>query len=721
MSSSVVCARARCASSFDGRRAERRATAIGRRHRRHHVSRRALRTNETKDAQKSTEELERFEEITSKASDGRASGEREEMRTFAAAVVARAGAASVVAFGNESKAEDLLGIDWGEMMKTPERSSVVEASASKGGESAIGESFAKIEMPKIDMPELKLPAFKAPTMDRFKMPEMPEMKMPEMPEMKMPEMPEMPAVTAPVARAPAPAAPELKTPVMPELKVPDVPKFETPEMPELKMPDVPKFEMPEMPEMKMPDVPKFDMPEIPEMKMPDVPKFDMPEIPEMKMPDVPKFDMPNVVVPKFDMPNVTVPKFDLPKVDAPEFDFSGATNALSSATSALSGAKSGATGAFNDATGAFDESLKGANDALSAFESGVLSGVSSSVVAGLDAVQGFLPSEFAGLIEMAKNDQDVALAIAALLILSPTLLSAFFDSLRGYNGSKRPFFVNEQLEKNSRAFLIDTRNEEDRKENGVPDLRKSARARGAAVEVPRLEERTRRLTENPRAVELRIAGERVQKLTKRGAQVYFLGPEAAALAKQVQSMGGGRKCYTVAGDFNAWRSEGLKLRRKGSYDKNVLDVVGEETSDLAKAGSTFVQTRVGTARTSIKSTVDSTGPAAKAAILVGFVALAYAVSEYEKTLAFIGFLGLQWSLYNKVTSYESPAALFEDLSQTLSPVASIAGDLASTAGASALSAGSAAMEKAQKSSTEMKIPSLADMSVPAKQETQEEE
>lgn len=443
--------------------------------------------------------------------------------------------------------------------------------------------------------------------------------------------------------------------------------------------------------------------------MPDVPKFDLPK--DIKIPDVPKFDMPNV------------PKFDIPKVDAPEFDFSGATNAFNGATSAFNGATSGATDAFNGATGAFDDSLKGANDALNAFESGVLSSASSAVVTGLDAVKGVLPSEFAGLIEMAKDDQDVALALAALLVLSPTLVGAFFDNLRGYGGSKRPFFVNEQLEKNSRAFLIDTRDAEDRKENGVPDLRKSARNRGAAVEVVTLDERTRRITQNPRAVELRIAGELVQKLTKRGAQVYFLGPEAAALAKQVQSMGGGRKCFTVAGDFNAWRSEGLKIRRKASYGKNVLDVVGEETSDLAKAGSTYVQTRVGTARTSIKSTVDSTSPAGKAAVLVGFLALAYAVSEYEKSLAFIGFLGLQWSLYNKVTSYESPAALLEDLSQALSPVASIAGELASTASASAMSAastaGSAALEKAQKSSTEMSIPSLADMSVPSAEQQED--
>ena len=621
-----------------------------------------------------------------------------------------------------ASAVDYTGVDWSEVMKTTERAPKV--SAPIGGDATSGAStFTMPDMPKIDMPKLdgfkapevdlsafKMPAaldkFEAPKMDSFKMPEMPEIKMPEMPEIKMPDAP----VATPVPVA-VPAAPVAAAPVAPPASV-------APPAAEMKMPEMPEMKMPEMPEMKMPEVPKFDMPK--DIKMPDVPKFDLPK--DIKIPDVPKFDMPNV------------PKFDIPKVDAPEFDFSGATNAFNGATSgatnafngatsAFNGATSGATDAFNGATGAFDDSLKGANDALNAFESGVLSSASSAVIAGLDAVKGVLPSEFAGLIEMAKDDQDVALALAALLVLSPTLVGAFFDNLRGYGGSKRPFFVNEQLEKNSRAFLIDTRDAEDRKENGVPDLRKSARNRGAAVEVVTLDERTRRITQNPRAVELRIAGELVQKLTKRGAQIYFLGPEAAALAKQVQSMGGGRKCFTVAGDFNAWRSEGLKIRRKASYGKNVLDVVGEETSDLAKAGSTYVQTRVGTARTSIKSTVDSTSPAGKAAVLIGFLALAYAVSEYEKSLAFIGFLGLQWSLYNKVMSYESPAALFEDLSQALSPVASIAGELASTASASAMTAastaGSAALEKAQKSSTEMSIPSLADMSVPSAEQQED--
>lgn len=612
-------------------------------------------------------------------------------------VVGAATASAMVGGDAARAASNEYGIDWEEMMKTTPRE-VSSKAVESGAGSERGGALSNLADGGVSVPE-------------FKMPEnMPEMKMPDLGKFELPSGLDK----------------------MSSFKVPDAPKFDAPKLDSFKMPEVPKMDMPKM------DMPKVNIPAPPTPPTPAAPPAPVaaPPVPEPaavapapvepveaitaaapkppSLPELPK--VPEVQVPKI---QVEVPKFE-----APDIDFSGATSALNDATASLNAGKAQFDSSINAGRDAFEGSVKGATDALDAFQSDVYTSVGSGVSSSLDAFKGVLPSEFANLVDLAKQDSDVAIAAAVALFLAPQLLGGVVGSLRGYSGTKRPAFINEQLEKNSRAFLIDTRSAEDRKADGVPDLRKGARNRGAAVEVNELDAVTRRAAANPRAVELRIAGERVQKLTKRGGQIYFMGPEAAALAKQVQSMGGGRKCFTVEGNFEAWRSVGLKIRRSGSYEKNVLDAVGEGTSDIARAGSQFVQTRVGTARTSVTSKYKSSTAAEKAAVLVGFVALAYAVTEYEKTLAFIGFMGLFWSLYNKAISYDSPQALFEDVSTALSPVTSIVGEAASVAGASAMdaassagaqaldkakSSGTQAFERAKQSSADFQVPSLADL------------
>ena len=121
------------------------------------------------------------------------------------------------------------------------------------------------------------------------------------------------------------------------------------------------------------------------------------------------------------------------------------------------------------------------------------------------------------------------------------------------------------------------------------------------------------------------------------------------------------------GHFDAWRSQGLKIRRNGSYDKNIIDRVGEDTGEFVRSGSQFVQTQIGTARTTISSKIAKANAQQKAAAVVGFLALAYAVSQYEKTLAFIGFLGIFWSIYDRVRNYESAEEFFDDAEQCSAP------------------------------------------------------
>jgi len=381
-----------------------------------------------------------------------------------------------------------------------------------------------------------------------------------------------------------------------------------------------------------------------------------------------------------------------------------------------------ARNSFNASTQAFNGSIKGAEDSFLRFENGVVGEYTQGVDNAFASFKGALPEEFAKLVDLAKDDGDVAIALGVAAVFLPVILGGVAEGVRGYAGSKRPAYVNEQLEKDSRAFLIDTRSSERRRADGVPDLRKDARDRGAAFEVDQFDPVTRAATANPRAAELRITAERVIKRTKWGGRLYFMGPDAAALAKQVTALAN-RKCFTIAGDFDAWRSQGLKIRRNGSYDKNIIDRVGEDAGDFVTSGSQYVQTQIGTARTTISSKVAKANAQQKAAAVVGFLALAYALSQYEKTLAFIGFLGIFWSIYDRVTNYESPEEFFDDAGRVLGPVTAIG----SVAGSTAMKVASAAVsaDDSESDSFEdlknMELPTLADMEMPGPADGEEEE
>ena len=381
-----------------------------------------------------------------------------------------------------------------------------------------------------------------------------------------------------------------------------------------------------------------------------------------------------------------------------------------------------AQNSFNASKQAFGGSIQGAEDALLQFENDVVGGYTQGVDSAFTSFKGALPEEFAKLVDLAKEDGDVAIALGVAAVFLPVIFGGVAEGVRGYAGSKRPAYVNAQLAKDSRAFLVDTRSSERRRADGVPDLRKDARDRGGAFEVEQFDPLTRAATANPRAAELRITAERVVKRTQWGGRLYFMGPDAAALAKEVTALAN-RKCFTISGDFDAWRSQGLKIRRNGSYDKNIIDRVGEDTGEFVRSGSQFVQTQIGTARTTISSKIAKANAQQKAAAIVGFLALAYAVSQYEKTLAFVGFLGIFWSIYDRVRNYESAEEFFDDAGTVLGPVAAIG----SAAGSTAMKVAGAATsdEESESDSLEdlkdMELPTLADMDIPEPADGEEEE
>ena len=310
-----------------------------------------------------------------------------------------------------------------------------------------------------------------------------------------------------------------------------------------------------------------------------------------------------------------------------------ASKAVGGATSAVTGAVGGATSAVTGAVG------------------GATSAVNSTVTSTVQSIEAALPPEFQDVVAKAQTDSDTAVALIGLAAALPIGLVVLGAATRGYAGDKNPFVVEEQLKKNRKAFIIDTRSEDARRNDGVPDLRGKARGKGASVEVVTLPPDERRVLSNPRAVELELAATKVKALTKNGASVYVLGPDAKDLAKAITGLGG-RRAFVVAGGFDAWRSSGLKVGSK--YAKNALEGLGEDTSEAA---SSFTQKVAG----SVKTSITSKKPTDALVPFVGLVAVVATVVNYKTALEYAGVIGIELTILAKLLSYESPWAFFEDV------------------------------------------------------------
>ena len=333
---------------------------------------------------------------------------------------------------------------------------------------------------------------------------------------------------------------------------------------------------------------------------------------------------------------------------------------------ALSGAAKVAgegAGVVGQGLGQASKAVGGATSAVTGAVGGATSAVNSTVTSTVQSIEAALPPEFKDVVAKAQTDSDTAVALIGLAAALPIGLVVLGAATRGYAGDKNPFIVEEQLKKNRKAFIIDTRSEDARRNDGVPDLRGKARGKGASVEVVTFPPDERRVLSNPRAVELELAATKVKALTKNGASVYVLGPDAKDLAKAITGLGG-RRAFVVAGGFDAWRSSGLKVGSK--YAKNALEGLGEDTSEAA---SSFTQKVAG----SVKTSITSKKPTDALVPFVGLVAVVAAVVNYKTALEYAGVIGIELTILAKLLSYESPWAFFED-------VKDVAGGLAGAVG-----------------------------------------
>ncbi|GBG80379.1 hypothetical protein CBR_g30747 [Chara braunii] len=222
------------------------------------------------------------------------------------------------------------------------------------------------------------------------------------------------------------------------------------------------------------------------------------------------------------------------------------------------------------------------------------------------------------------DPKDPLVVLAPWLGLGVFLGTSFWQSrYGGYSGDLTPELAVKLLRQQSNVALVDVRSQEERERDGVPDLRRSARYKTAAVEFSKVEGAERNMFKNADETDNLITAAKIAnlKIVKSGTQVIVLdsnGSMSKEIARAITKLGR-RRAYQVDGGFAAWQKSGLRVKAEGAVSP--LQVLKEEAEAIIEESE-------------VKPT-----PVGIAAVALGFVAAGYALYEWEKSLQLIGLLG----------------------------------------------------------------------------------
>ncbi|KAK6255520.1 hypothetical protein SCA6_016825 [Theobroma cacao] len=237
-----------------------------------------------------------------------------------------------------------------------------------------------------------------------------------------------------------------------------------------------------------------------------------------------------------------------------------------------------------------------------------------------------------------------------LLIGTSATLWAFYWvwAYSGYSGDLSPKLTLELLTGRENAILIDDLRERD----GIPDLRRVARFRYASVSLPEVNGSMRKLLKSfssskPSFVKIK-KDLGLDSPNSDRSKVIILdadGSRSKGIARSLRKLGVKRR-YLVQGGFQSWVKQGLRI--KELKPETTLTILNEEAEAILQD--------------------ISPSPVQLLGYGVGSAAAVYALIEWEKTLQFIGILGLVQTIYWRVSSYENSEDLKKDIRVLLAPV-----------------------------------------------------
>ncbi|CAI9108577.1 OLC1v1008219C9 [Oldenlandia corymbosa var. corymbosa] len=270
--------------------------------------------------------------------------------------------------------------------------------------------------------------------------------------------------------------------------------------------------------------------------------------------------------------------------------------------------------------------------------------VGSAFLQGYSALQ-----EFEKNLGLDPNDPIIPFLL--LLGASATLWGWYWIfNYSGYTGDLSAKSTLELVTGNDDGVLIDIRTENLRERDGIPDLRRAARYRYASVALPEVDSNLRNLLNVGRNLEdLLIAGViRNLKIVRENSKVIIMdgnGVHSKGVARALRKLGV-KNSYLLQGGFQSWVKEGLRV--KELRPETTLTILNEDAE-------------------AILEDLNPT-PLRLLGFGVGVIAASYAALEWEKTLQFIGVLGLAQSIYRRVSSYENAEDFKQDASLLLAPV-----------------------------------------------------
>ncbi|XP_058181721.1 calcium sensing receptor, chloroplastic isoform X2 [Rhododendron vialii] len=231
---------------------------------------------------------------------------------------------------------------------------------------------------------------------------------------------------------------------------------------------------------------------------------------------------------------------------------------------------------------------------------------------------------------LGLDPNDPIVTFVLFIGTSATLWGSYwFFTYGGYAGDLSPKSTFELLSGNENVVLIDVRPEDLRERDGIPDLRRSARFRYGNVTLPEVDGSVRKLLKSGKDLDdtLTAAVIRNLKIIQDRSKVVILdadGTRSKGIARSLKKLGVKRP-YLVQGGFQSWVKDGLRI--KELKPETTLTIINE-----------------------------------------GFIAAAYALLEWEKTLQLVGVIGLGQTIYRRIASYEDVDDFKQDVSQLLAPV-----------------------------------------------------
>ncbi|KAL3840851.1 hypothetical protein ACJIZ3_025442 [Penstemon smallii] len=252
---------------------------------------------------------------------------------------------------------------------------------------------------------------------------------------------------------------------------------------------------------------------------------------------------------------------------------------------------------------------------------------------------------------LGLDPNDPLIPFALFLGLSATLWGSY-RVLRysGYAGDLSPQSTMELLRGKGNVVLIDIRPENLRERDGIPDLRRAARFRYASVTLPEVDGSVKKLLKGGRDLENSLLAAVIHnlKIVKDRSKVLVMdadGTRSKGIARSLRKLGIKRP-YLVQGGFRSWVEDGFRV--KELKPETTLTMLNEEAEAIFEE---------------IKPT-----PLKLIGYGAGLIAAAYSLLEWEKTLQFVGVIGLAQIIYSRVTSYQDAEDFKQDVRMLLGPV-----------------------------------------------------